>query len=57
MAATVSVSPPRSTAARTACGKPSVVRSAQTAEPSAGQTAPLNSVAASGCQSGARTVA
>lgn len=51
----MSVSPPRSTAARTASAKPVVVRSAHTAEPRQGHTAPLNSVAMSGCQSGAST--
>ena len=56
-AATVSVSPPRSITRRSTCAKDVAPRSAHTAWPSVGHTAPLLSVASAGVQSGASTVA
>jgi hypothetical protein len=56
-AATVSVSPPRSMTSRSTSAKSRPCRSAHTAWPSVGHTAPLDSVACSGVQPGASTVA
>jgi hypothetical protein len=56
-AATVSVSPPRSMTSRITAAKSRPCRSAQTAWPSVGHTAPFDSVASDGVQVGASTVA
>ena len=56
-AATVSVSPPRSMTSRITSAKSRPCRSAHTAWPSVGHTAPFDSVASAGVQSGASTAA